>query len=463
MPGQTIAGGGYTVQHILNDTGITSTVLATDHEAFDRIVVIKALYSAPNLHNPRIALAVQERFAAEARTLATLRHPAIPQVYSYFQDGAYSYLVMEHTEGHTLAQQLVSINHTQSQISAGRVYTYQHVVQWGVALCRVLEYLHSRSPALFYDTLTPDAVLIDAHSGEIKLRDVPANQGDPQHDVYTLATMLYCLATNDHASAQRGTFFHLSAIGVLGQVLETVLHQNARAHCDATALRQRLENLTPASFSQLRAPDSSLLSNEQALVRWCESHWQAAERWLDENLPNEIELWWGKTYTANKLRAITYQHNDRALALDAALAFLDPLDFGKALVSLDVDQREIDYGKLSIHDKSTITVNLSNKGRRCAVLGVDTPGWITADYPSTRLRPGDQVAINLNTQLEHVQLGGHVFGKIFIQAPSTMVLIDAYTSVSFWRVLWRKHYEAVYALLMMVGFCLLLLLFSYFK
>ncbi len=91
--GQTLAHGRYTVQLALSKGGMGAIYLATDHEAFDRTVVVKAMLDYFDPTNPQEIRIAREHFLHEARTLSTLRHPAIPQIYTYFQDGPHNYIV----------------------------------------------------------------------------------------------------------------------------------------------------------------------------------------------------------------------------------------------------------------------------------------------------------------------------------------------------------------------------------
>ncbi len=60
----------------------------------------------------------------------------------------------------------------------------------------------------------------------------------------------------------------------------------------------------------LEAPDGSQLADIAALATWCEQHWQQAAHWLYGRLPDQIELWWGRTRLAHELRAITRRESN---------------------------------------------------------------------------------------------------------------------------------------------------------
>jgi eukaryotic-like serine/threonine-protein kinase len=171
-PGQSLAQGRYTVQRALSKGGMGAIYLATDHETFDRIVVIKAMLDYFDPSDPHAVQVARDRFIQEARTLATLRHPAIPQIYTYFQEGPHNYIVMEYIEGHDLLQRLTHTHDTTGWIIPGKPYPREDVLRWGVAICRVLEYLASRRPEpVVHHDIKPANLLLDSNSGDIRLVD----------------------------------------------------------------------------------------------------------------------------------------------------------------------------------------------------------------------------------------------------------------------------------------------------
>lgn len=151
-------------------------------------------------------------FSREATMLARLNHPALAKVYNTFIDGQKHYLVMEFVEGHNLEDELVEMN---------RPLEWERVVDWGIALCDVLEYLHGWSPPIIYRDLKPANVML-MPTGAIKLVDfgiarwlnpnrvrdtaqlgtdgyAPLEQysahSEPRSDLYALGASMYHLLT----------------------------------------------------------------------------------------------------------------------------------------------------------------------------------------------------------------------------------------------------------------------------
>lgn len=151
-------------------------------------------------------------FFREAKMLRDLDHPALAKVYETFVEGQRYFLVMEYVEGHNLEDELIGV---------GRPLEWGRVVDWGMALCDVLAYLHGQSPPIIYRDLKPANVML-AKDGTLKLVDfgiarwlhpersrdtaqlgtdgyAPLEQysarSEPRSDLYALGASLYHLLT----------------------------------------------------------------------------------------------------------------------------------------------------------------------------------------------------------------------------------------------------------------------------
>jgi len=112
----------------------------------------------------------EELLAAETELLKELRHPGLPLVYDCFREQEEApqgdslqertFLVMEYIEGMSLRRYLDK----HGKVPEGQA------LKWAMELCRILEYLHGRHPAIIYRDLKPENIMI-RQDGMLKLID----------------------------------------------------------------------------------------------------------------------------------------------------------------------------------------------------------------------------------------------------------------------------------------------------
>lgn len=91
-------------------------------------------------------------FEREAGLLAVLSHPLIPKIFDYFAEGGNYYLVQEFIPGQNLETLI-------EQTPDGFLAT--ELIDWGLALCDVLSYLHGQAPeAIIFRDLKPSNIMI---------------------------------------------------------------------------------------------------------------------------------------------------------------------------------------------------------------------------------------------------------------------------------------------------------------
>src|SRR5436305_14860891 len=101
VSGGTVLGGRYKLDERIASGGMGDVCRGTD-EVLGRTVAVKILLPSL-LDEPGFA----ERFRGEARTMATINHPGVVDVYDYGSDPAVgAYLVMEYVEGDPLSRTL---------------------------------------------------------------------------------------------------------------------------------------------------------------------------------------------------------------------------------------------------------------------------------------------------------------------------------------------------------------------
>jgi len=149
-PGETIAGR-YRVDRVLHHGGMSTVYLAIDTVLDNRTVAIKELRPAPD-SSPEEVREAEAWFARESALLSMLRHPLIPLFYSVFRDEDRSYIVQEYVPGVNLEE----------QVGQEGPVSEQTAVEWGLALCDLLTYLHSRPEPVIFRDLKPANVLARA-------------------------------------------------------------------------------------------------------------------------------------------------------------------------------------------------------------------------------------------------------------------------------------------------------------
>jgi len=169
------------------------------------------------LHGDDTALG--DAFEREARTLARLRHPALPKVSDHFVENENQFLVMEHIAGDDLAKRLKATQ---------KSFPLSWVLYWADQLLDALAYLHSHEPPIIHRDIKPqnlkltddnNIVLLDfglsknstgqttisgGNSGSIvgytphyaPMEQIRGTGTNPRSDIYSLSATIYQLLTN---------------------------------------------------------------------------------------------------------------------------------------------------------------------------------------------------------------------------------------------------------------------------
>ena len=144
--------GRYRISKMLGQGGMGRVYLANDTRLADRPVACKEMIIGDGIQEQKAV----EDFNREARVLASLSHPAIPQVIDYFGERGRHYLVMEYVAGGDLQHHL-------DQIGIGARMPEAKVVWWARQLLDVLQFLHAQNPPIIYRDLKPGNIMIDHH------------------------------------------------------------------------------------------------------------------------------------------------------------------------------------------------------------------------------------------------------------------------------------------------------------
>jgi serine/threonine protein kinase len=270
-----IGGDNYRIIRPLGEGRMGAAYLAANTKAFDRSCVVKEVLEYFDPTDPKARQEAMQRFEIEARTLASLKHPGIPDIYAYFSERGHNYLVMEYIEGLNLAQ---GLTHEQDgRIVEGRPQPVKVVAHHTIQICEVLTYLEQRQPPVIHNDIKPANIILDRNSrravlvdfGTVRARhahqavrrpgpqqsSVYGTEGyaapelydgktEPRSDVYALAATAYHLLTDDDPRAHPFAFPKMKSLPVpLHRVLRDALHLDVKQRLSASQFIRRLQDV----------------------------------------------------------------------------------------------------------------------------------------------------------------------------------------------------------------------------
>jgi serine/threonine protein kinase len=139
------------ILEILGQGGM-GVVYKARQKALDRLVALKILAVDPDAD-----AAFAERFAREAKALASLSYPTLVTVFDFGQAGTHYYLLMEYIEGANLRQ----------MIRAGKIAPREAL---GIVsqVCDALQFAHDEG--IIHRDIKPENILVDK-KGRVKIAD----------------------------------------------------------------------------------------------------------------------------------------------------------------------------------------------------------------------------------------------------------------------------------------------------
>lgn len=145
--------GPYTIERRIGRGGM-GTVFSAVTDVTGERTAVKVLSAA---HDGREE-GFHDRFAAEIDSLRILRHPNIVRILGYGDEEDCRYYVMELVDGQSM----------QEAIDAGRRYSWQEAVRFGIQICKALKHAHDHG--IIHRDIKPANLLLAA-DGTVKLSD----------------------------------------------------------------------------------------------------------------------------------------------------------------------------------------------------------------------------------------------------------------------------------------------------
>ena len=277
--------GRYHTINQLGQGGMGSVYKAEDTELGKRLVAVKEM--GQRGLTAQEAIEATEAFKQEAMMLAGLLHPHLPRIYDHFLENGRWYLVMDFIEGQTLEDYLGK--------QPGQRLPLQEALEYAIQLCSVLDYLHTRQPAIIFRDLKPSNVMrtndnqlylvdfgIARHFKPGQARDTVAFgspgyaapeqygkvQTTPAADIYSLGALLHQMLTGNDPSVTPFFFAPLApniGASTLHNLLKQMLAMDAlNRPASAATVKQQLQQIAAReSMQRFSSPGSASLQRSQ--------------------------------------------------------------------------------------------------------------------------------------------------------------------------------------------------------
>ncbi len=192
----------YEILKQIGKGGMSTVYLATD-KRLNKQWAVKEIRRVDNSRNSQIEI---ESSIAEANLIKRFDHPMLPRIVDIIQLDNVVYVVMDYIEGEPLSKILGKYG---AQLQ-------ENVIEWAKDLCDVLDYLHTREPAIIYRDMKPANIMLKP-DGNIKLIDFGIAREYKEHnleDTVSLGTKGYAAPEQFGGKGQTDARTDIYCLGV---------------------------------------------------------------------------------------------------------------------------------------------------------------------------------------------------------------------------------------------------------
>jgi eukaryotic-like serine/threonine-protein kinase len=234
----------YRIREVLSTGDVSTVYKAEDIQLSNRLLALKEI--GKNNKSTQEALEAIEESKREMLSLAALVHPNVPRIYDYFVENHRWYFVMDLLDGETLAAYL--------ERTPYRSLPAEDVIDIGLQLATMLDYLHIRQSPLSFKDLTLDT-LWRTPDGKLYLLDTgtipPAAIMPESLSISSLGKVLRQLQTGKRAARSRLRIALPPRVrkqprqsAPLDQLIRTMVHRDAtKRPSNMGMVRQELQHL----------------------------------------------------------------------------------------------------------------------------------------------------------------------------------------------------------------------------
>jgi len=307
-----------------------------------------AVYRAVDTHRPELPIAIKEinldglnarqaieateTFERERRLLAILDHPRVPHLYATFEDAQHWYLVIDYFPGETLEVRLTNSQARQRLASASPDQALRdELLRFGLALCDILHYLHTRLPPLIFRDLKPGNIICcpDGSYALVDFGIARTFKAGLAKDTIPLGSPGYA-APEQYGRAQTDVRADIYSLGaILHQMLsghdpsEQPLHFAPLGESDTLHVwNMRGETIMTVVLSQMVGASPYTMAGPQSLA------WSPDNKFLAISLYNGLYIWSRQKDTLVNPQVIalwSYPSYHNSAYYDGVLAFTQAL------------------------------------------------------------------------------------------------------------------------------------------